>query len=232
MKEGVKASESPLYKTKEVYEKPMLFFLPNSNMQQAKIYFYVDGVPYEIASDVDRMAFNQYFSGGFSGLVMNEIREKRSMAYTAYGYMSRPPLTGKKTCFLGYIGTQHDKVADAVDVFMDLLTNMPDHPERLENIQTYLRQSMLTDKPSFRAKSQVFDAWQRLGYTADPALVNKESLDALTYERIQQYYNNNIKGKPMCIVIMGDPKLIDMKSISSKYGKTTKLSKGKLFSAE
>lgn len=232
MKEGVKASESPLYKTKEVYEKPMLFFLPNSNMQQAKIYFYVDGVPYEIASDVDRMAFNQYFSGGFSGLVMNEIREKRSMAYTAYGYMSRPPLTGKKTCFLGYIGTQHDKVADAVDVFMDLLTNMPDHPERLENIQTYLRQSMLTDKPSFRAKSQVFDAWQRLGYTADPALVNKESLDALTYERIQQYYNNNIKGKPVCIVIMGDPKLIDMKSISSKYGKTTKLSKGKLFSAE
>lgn len=232
MKEGVKASDSPLYKTKEVYENPMLFFLPNSNMQQAKIYFYVDGTPYEIAGDVDRMAFNQYFSGGFSGLVMNEIREKRSMAYTAYGAMFTPPVTGKKTYFLGYIGTQHDKVADAVSVFMDLLTNMPDHPERLENIQTYLRQSMLTNKPTFRTKSQVFDAWQRLGYTDDPARVNKESLDTLTYERIQQYYNNYIKGKPVCIVIMGDPKLIDMKSISAKYGKVTKINKGKLFSAE
>ena len=62
-------------------------------MQQAKIYFYINGLPYEIADDVDYEAFNQYFSGGFNGLVMNEIREKRSMAYTAVGYMVSPPVT-------------------------------------------------------------------------------------------------------------------------------------------
>ena len=33
--------------------------------------------------DVLRSAFNQYFGLDFTGIVLNEIREKRSMAYTA-----------------------------------------------------------------------------------------------------------------------------------------------------
>lgn len=232
MKEGMKPTESPLYKEKVVYTQPGIFFLPNSDMQQAKLYIYIDGKPFNISEDIDYQAFNQYFSGGFSGLVMNEIREKRSMAYTAYGAMVKAPIAGKKSYFIGYVGSQSDKVADALDVYMDLLANMPEYPDRLTNIKIYLRQSMLTAKPSFRNKSFVYDAWQRLGYTEDPAKANMAALDALTFDQITDFYNANIKGKPITVVIMGDPKLIDLKAISAKHGKITKLNKSKLFSAE
>ncbi len=232
MKEGMKKSESPIVQDRVDYKESKIYFLANSNAQQAKIYFYINGLPYEIADDVDYEAFNQYFSGGFNGLVMNEIREKRSMAYTAVGYMVSPPVTQKKSYFIGYVGTQPDKVADAIDVYMDLLTNMPMYEERMDNIKVYLRQSMLTSKPSFRNKSQVFDAWQRLGYTDDPAKVNMSKVEELTFEQIKNFYETNIKGQPIVTVIMGDPKLIDLKQIKAKWGKVTNVGRGTLFSKE
>ncbi len=229
LKENLLESTSPVVTDRVKYDAQTIYFLPNSDMQQAKVYFYINGLPYDIADDVDYDAFNQYFSGGFSGLVMNEIREKRSMAYTAYGYMAQPIRTGKDSYLIGYVGTQGDKVAEAVDVYMDLLTNMPLYPDRIDNIKTYLRQSSLTAKPSFRSKSQVFDAWQQLGYTDDPAKVNMPKIDNLKFEQIEAFYNKFIKDKPIVVVITGDKKTINLKAIQSKWGKVTTLNSNRLF---
>ncbi len=211
------------------YEKTQVYFLANKKQQQADLYLYIGGHPYAISEDVPTDAFNQYFSGGFSGLVLDEIRTKRSMAYSAGGGVNTPARQGKSTYFLGAVGTQHDKVADAVDVFMDLINNMPEHPERLENIKTLLRQGYLTSKPSFRSKSSTYASWKELGYTEDPAKVNLAKIDNLTWEEIVAYYNANIKNQPVAIVIVGDPKLINLKQIESKYGKVKKVSKSKIF---
>ena len=229
LKEGMRASESPIVKERKTYDKQTIFFLPNSNVQQARIYFYIDGDEYEIAQSVDYDAFNQYFSGGFSGLVMNEIREKRSMAYTAYGSESKSSVPGKKGYFLGYVGSQSDKVADAIDVYMDLLKNMPEYPERIENIKTYLRQTTLTSKPSMRGKASVYENWQRLGYTDDPAKSKLPKIDNLTFEQITAFYKAHIQGRPITIVIMGDPKQINLKQIQANHGKIQKLNKNRLF---
>ncbi len=211
------------------YDKTQVYFLANKKQQQASLYLYIGGHPYAISEDVPTDAFNQYFSGGFSGLVMDEIRTKRSMAYSAGGGVRTPALVDKSTYFLGYVGTQHDKVADAVDVFMDLINNMPEHPERLENIKTLLRQGYLTSKPSFRSKSRVYEAWQQVGYTEDPAKVNLSKIDALTWDDVVANYEANLKNQPVSIIIVGDPKLINLKQIESKYGKVKKVSKSKIF---
>ncbi|MFC0877367.1 M16 family metallopeptidase [Saccharicrinis sp. FJH2] len=230
LKEGVKVSESPVVEDRVKYDEQTIYLLPNSDVQQAKIYFYIDGFDYSIADEVEIEAFNQYFSGGFNGLVMNEIRENNSMAYTAVGYVSTPPVENKNTYFIGYVGTQPDKVADAVDLYMSLLEDMPLHPERIDNIKTYLKQSALTTKPTFRLKSQRFADWEKLGYKDDPAKVNMEKINGLTFEQIQNFYEQKIKGKPVTIVIMGDRKLIDTKKIEQNHGKIKRLSSKKLFS--
>lgn len=230
LKEGVKPSKSPFVEERAKYDKQMVYFLPEKDVQQAKIYFYVEGSDYKIVDDIEIDAFNQYFSGGFNGLVMQEIRENNSMAYTAVGNLSTPPIQDKKTFFLGYVGTQPDKVADAIDLYMKLIQDMPLYPERIDNIKTYLKQSALTTKPTFRSKSQVFDNWTTLGYKEDPAKANMDKIDALSFDRIVNFYQQNIKGKPIIIVIMGDQKLIDTKQIESSYGKISKVNANSLFS--
>lgn len=232
LKEGVVKSESPLIKPRVSYEKPTVFFLPNKDSKQAKLYFYFEGEPYDIADEVTYRAFTEYFSGGFNGLVMQEVRENRSMAYTAGGRFVTPPLNGKNTHFIGYIGTQPDKAADAVDVFMNLIKDMPAYPERMDDLKVYLKQSYLSEKPSFRMRSQLFDAWKQLGYTEDPAKANAAKIDAISFDDVLKFYEKYVKGKPVTVIIMGDPSMINQKQLEATYGKLTKMNANKLFSSD
>ncbi len=228
--QNVRPTLSPVERPVVPITENKIYFLPDASMQQAKVYFLIDGEPYNVKDAVNYMAFNEYFGGGFSGLVMNEIREKRSMAYSAYGHFSRPPKQGQMTKFVGYVGTQSDKVADAIDVYMSLLDSMPQYPETIENIRTILRQSVLSNKPTFRSKSQRLTANMLMGYKVDPAMLQVRDIQRLTFENILSFYQSHVQGKPITILIMGDPKLIDQKQIQAKHGKITKLSKSRLFS--
>ena len=228
LQEGVMPSTSPEITDKKTYDQTQVYFLANSNVQQATIYFYFNGKPYDKEQSVLFQAFNHYFSGGFTGIVLDEIREKRSMAYTA-GATMNTILPGHKSSFMGYIGTQSDKVVDAIDVFMSLLDSMPEYPERIESIKTTLRQQAQTSKPGFRSKSNTYDIWRLYGYDMDPAQYNQEAINNLTFEQIKQFYEENIKGQPVSIIVMGDPKLIDQKALQAKYGKIVKVNKSKLF---
>ena len=179
----------------------------------------------------DKSQYLQYFSGGFNGLVMNEIREKRSMAYSAGAYIGTPALPGNPTYLFGNIGTQNDKANDALDVFMGLVTDMPKNADRIDNIKSYMRQEALTTHPSFRSKAETLNSLQRIGYSEDPAKENLPKIDALTFDDIVKFYEDNIKGKPYCIGIMGNPKDIDVKKLE-KYGKVVRLNDRKLFNTK
>lgn len=229
MSEHAHTSASPIERPRKQAEN-MTYMLDNSEMQQAKIYFYIDGTPYQNTEAVQYMAFNEYFGGGFSGVVMNEIREKRSMAYTAVGYFRRPKVQGRSTYFIGYVGTQPDKVADAVDVYRSLLDSMPANPNKVTDIKNILRQSLLSNKPTFRTKSQRLTDWYRMGYTIDPATLQIRNVQRLQYADIDNFYRKNIQGKPATLLIIGDPKLIDIKTLKAKYGKINKLTKSRIFS--
>ena len=69
------------------------------------------------------------------------------------------------------------------------------------------------------------------GYTEDPAKEQLPQIDALTFDDIVKFYKEHIKGKPYCIAIMGNPKMIDIKKLE-KYGKVIRLSESKLFNNE
>lgn len=68
-----------------------------------------------------------------------------------------------------------------------------------------------------------------MGYTEDPARKEVEQIKNMTWEDIENFYKENIQGKPMTIIIMGDPKKIDQKRLAAKFGKIQKVSKTKLF---
>ena len=153
------------------------------------------------------------------------------MAYTAYAFVGTQGIAGKASYLRGYIGTQNDKANDALDVLMGLVNDMPKNPERIDNIKSYLRQAMLTSHPSFRNKAmELVDLGYR-GYTDAPAKENLPKVDALTFDDIVKFYEENIKDKPYCISIMGNPKNIDLKRLE-KFGKVVKLNERKLFNTK
>ena len=224
-------SNSPQAKDMMPVTENTVYFLPNNDAEQAQIHLYIPMQKADKKDDVLRSAFNQYFGLDFTGIVLNEIREKRSMAYTAYAFVGTQGIAGKASYLRGYIGTQNDKANDALDVLMGLVNDMPKNPERIDNIKSYLRQAMLTSHPSFRNKAmELVDLGYR-GYTDDPAKENLPKVDALTFDDIVKFYEENIKDKPYCISIMGNPKNIDLKRLE-KFGKVVKLNERKLFNTK
>ncbi len=229
LKVGEKESSSPEVKERVTYSENTVYFLSDKDAQQSNIYFFVEGDPYDKSSDVYRNAFNQYITGGFTSILMQEIREYRSMAYSTYGYQEIPPIAGKKDYFIGYIGTQGDKVTDALDVYTGILKELPLYPGRIDNIKNYLKEVALSTKPDFRTLSQFIETYRLRGYTEDPLKENLEKIENLTFDDIVKYYEQHVKGRPIAIAIIGNPNNVDTKALE-KYGKVIRLSSSKLFS--
>ena len=126
------------------------------------------------------------------------------------------------------IGTLTETL-DAIEIYMNLLKDMPSTPERFDVVKTNIKESILSAKPGFRSASAVYEAWKRMGYTQDPAIDKMKKIETLKFEDIIDFYNENIKGKPVVIAIVGNPKDFDTKALE-KYGKVVKVSESKLFS--
>lgn len=208
-----------------------VYFLPNSNAEQAQIYLFAPTTNYDKKDDVLHEAFYQYFSGSFNGLVISELREKHSMVYTAGGIIASPILPGYPTFFRGFIGTQNDKAIEALTLYMGLVRNMPEIPERMDNIKSYLRQIILTSKPNVRNKSAFIEEYRRKGYSQDPAIEMLPIIDALTFDDIVKFYKENLKDKPIVIGIMGDPKIINADELK-KFGKVVRVNEKRLFNSK
>lgn len=221
--------DTPVVPDLKQYSENTVFFVNKKKATQSKVYFLVNGFPYSPELQADINAFNMYFGGDFSGLVLQEIREYRSLAYTAGARFVPPVLKGKETCFSGYVGTQADKTLEAMVVFDTLMHHMPIKSERTKMIREYLMQSSVSDRPGFRNLSEHMIRWQNLGFTMDPAKYLRDAYENLEFEKINEFYQKHLESKPVVICIVGDKRRIDMEQLG-RFGKVVFVKESSLFS--
>ena len=226
--EKINPTKSPVHIEDNEIKENTVYFVNDPKAIQSQIYFIVNGDVYDIEKEAYYDAFNEYFGGGFSGLVVQEIREYRSMAYSTGAILRTPPLAQKKNAFVGFIGTQADKTNEALDVFMGLLRDMPVKTERLEVLKSSLVQEVYASRPDFRELSETIINWQRKGFNDDPNKFKIEKFKSLTFEDIIKLYETELKTKPVAICIVGDKNRLDMVHIG-KYGKIVNVDKKNLY---
>ncbi|MEO0895683.1 MAG: insulinase family protein [Bacteroidota bacterium] len=187
---------------------------------QSQIYYYIPGETFSQKDYPYMRAFNEYFGGGFSGLVLQEIREYRSLAYSTGARYNQPLLEGTKGWMYTFIGCQGDKTTEAIEVMNDLVSNMPLKPERMENLQKSLKMKVVTNFPSFKNIPDEIETLQRRGWKQDPNIEAYKAYQNLQMEDIEGFYKEYVKGKPYIITIYGDMKRFDMEKIR-QMGKVT-----------
>jgi len=217
-------SESPIdRKMKPVY-KNIVYLVNDSTAIQSQIYFNIIGNSINEDLRSKSRAYNQYFDGGMSSIVFQEIREFRSLAYSAGAYFSRPWHNGNKGSFTGYIGCQTDKTIDAISVFEDITMNIPQHPERIEQVKSALIKSINSKRPNFRFYPRIAKQWKKVGYSDDPRKKQVDYFRTMGFDDIIDFQKNNIAGKNMTISIFTDTSRIDLEELS-KYGEIIFLNK-------
>ncbi len=210
------------------YTENTIYLMNNKDARQGEVYLFVMGDEYNKSQQPYADAFNQYFGGGFNGLVLQELRELRSFAYTASGYYSTPSLDKALGSIRGYIGTQGDKTNDAIEEFVRLINDMPQHPERLENIKVYLDLATISSTPTVRNKTSVVETWMERGYTEDPRIALVKAYKELKFTDIMEFYNQRVKGRPIAIGVVVNTKNIDKERLK-KLGKVIELKPSDVF---
>ncbi len=225
---GNKKTECPVVKKINQYTESTVFFTHKKKASQSKIYYLANGFKFNPKVHADMDAFNMYFGGSFSGLVLQEIREYRSLAYSAGANFRTPALLHNEAYFLGYVGTQADKTVEAMQVFDSLINHMPLKKERIKTIKPYLLQSSVSSRPHFRNLSIYIRNAKQQGYDNDPAKVKRERYENISFNNIENFYKTNLKNKPLAISIVGNKKRINLDEIE-KYGKIVNIKEKHLF---
>ena len=206
-----------------------VYFVPRRDAVQTQVWFAVEGAPVAVIDRPAADAFSEYFGGSMAGLVFQEIREFRALAYSAHARFDRDEDPGQRGHLIGHVATQADKTFDAIDVMVGLLTDMPARQERLELVRGTLMRSQETESPSFRELQDKLRKWHHRGYKDDPRRALLPAYDHLEFEHIVAFYKKYVAGKPLAIMVVGDPRKARPDRLK-KYGKLVRLREGQLYS--
>ena len=172
--------------------------------------------------------FNEYFGGGMNGIVFQEMREARGLAYNASAYYSRPSKLGEKESFYTHIITQNDKMMDAINHFKEITDEMP----ASENAFNIAKEGLTKQLASLRTtKMGIISKWhsmKKLGLDFDLNKKIYEDLSKVTLQDMVNFEKTTMANKPLRYIILGDEKELDMESLG-KIGPIKRLSTEEVF---
>lgn len=204
------------------YQEAEIFVLHNSKFIQSNIYFYIPSKTVDAESKVRAKMFNEYYNGGMNGVIFQNIRELRSLGYSAYGYFSYDMLNRRNAYTMGFLGTQSDKTIDGINAMSELLKNFYLKQEKFETAKLSLVKQYEADYISFRDIPQQVYLWSLEGYESDPRSSLTTRTLGLKSNNIADFFNNYIGNRPMIITIAGNMNRIKKKQLA-KFGKITEL---------
>ena len=203
------------------FTEPQVFFAPNKKFRQSNIWFFVPGEKLSLEDEALSTVFSKYFGTDMYSIVFQEIREFRSLGYTAYANYSSDYLQRKPGQLYGFLGTQGDKTIDGVTAFSDLIKNMPERIEKFNASKEALLKANASNYITFRNKPERVHYWMKKGYNHDPRTEINECIRKSEFKDVMSFYNRNIKGRPV-IIMMSGPKNVNKKELA-KFGEITKL---------
>ena len=172
--------------------------------------------------------FNEYYGGGMNSVVFQELRETRGLAYNAGAYYYIPVRKEEKDYFMKHIISQNDKMMDCISVFDDITNNFPQNEASFNLAKQSLKKSLQSRRTT---KAGVINAYFNAKLRGIDYDVNKlyyDQLPSLTLQDLTNFEKQNIVGKPYRMVILGDEKNLDMKSLE-KIAPIKRLSQEEIF---
>lgn len=204
------------------YQEPEIFVLHNSKFIQSNIYFYIPSKTVDAENKVRAKLFNEYYNGGMNGVIFQNIRELRSLGYSAFGYFSYDILNRRNAYAMGFLGTQSDKTIDGITAMSELLKTFQLKQEKFETAKLSLVKQYEAEYIGFRDIPQQVYLWSLEGYESDPRSTLTTRILGLKSNNIADFFNNYIGNRPLVITIAGNMNRIKKKQLA-KFGKITYL---------
>ena len=157
--------------------------------------------------------FNEYFGGGMNGIVFQELREARGLAYSAAAYYRQPYEKGHPEYAMTYIITQNDKMMDCVREFNNIVGTIPQSEAAFALAKESLMKKLASRRTVRAGVLNSYISAQRLGLDYDINSVVYKALPNLKLNDIVKFEQQSMANKPYRYLILGDEKELDIKAL-------------------
>ena len=194
-----------------------LVYVVDYDMKQAEVLLLSKGDILQL-EDIPIIKFhNQYFGGGMSSIVFQELRESKALAYSTYSAYSIPQDPDRSHYSISYIGTQSDKLVDAINGISELLNVMPESFENMDNAKESLEQKIRTERLT---KSKILSEYEkalRMGVNYDIRKDIYDKVQDFNMKDLVDFHNSHIKKDSRVIMVLGSKDNLDLESLE-QYG--------------
>ncbi|MFC3159698.1 Predicted Zn-dependent peptidase [Chryseobacterium arachidis] len=215
----------------KVYAEPATegkVYFTNYDMVQMEMSKIAKGSNVNLGNFGKANVFNEYFGRGLSSIVFQEIRESKSLAYSAYVSYGTANELNHPNYVTNYIGTQSNKLPLAVTAMNDLMAQLPQIPAQFENSKGSALKQIASNR--INRTSIFFNqlALKKLGVDYDIRKDIYSEIQGLTLPQLTSFYDTEIKPLKYNTAIIGKKENLNMESIN-KMGQFTEVSLEEIF---
>ena len=198
------------------------------NMVQAEILFLTKGDLYDKGLVPTVSLYNEYFGGGMGSIVFQDLRESKALAYSASSRYASADKMGRSNYIVSYIGTQSDKLPEAMTGMESLLTDMPMAEANLQVAKQSIRNSIATDRITHEGILLSYERARRLGLNYDVRRDVYEQTAKMSFDDLKKFQATKVKGQNQVVLVIGSKDRLNFKELA-KYGTVQQLTLKELF---
>ncbi len=208
-------------------DKPMVYFC-DYDMVQSEVIVLSKSTPYDTSLIAPAQLFNEYFGGNMSSIVFQEIREARALAYSVYSYYALTEDSTKNNFVVSYVGTQTDKLPEALGGMNGLLDSIPYSDEVLSNAKQSLRKQIASKRVT--KASVLFEDLDReiKGQKRDYYEITYNYLVNADFSDVKSFHQQYVAQPVRVYLVIGDKESVNFDELS-KLGEVKELSLEELF---
>ena len=193
------------------------------DMKQAEILMVAKGQKFNAEKMPLIKLHNEYFGGSMGSIVFQTLRESKALAYSVYSAYSTPRENDKSHYVTAYIGTQADKLAEAMVGMNELLTTIPEVEANLENAKEAVIQKIRTERITKDRVLFNYESAKRLGYDYDSRKDIFDNIDNFEMTDLTNFHNDHMSGNDYTILVLGNKDELNIEALK-EYGEVKFLS--------
>lgn len=154
--------------------------------------------------------FNEYFGGGLSSIVFQEIRESRALAYSVFAAFNIPAKRERSHFTYGFVGTQADKLKMAIHALLDLMNDMPKAEKQFDLAKESIMKKIESERIT---KTNIYSTYIRnldRGVNYDTRKDVYEAMKMMSLDELDKFFMEHIAGKNYTFLVLGDRDAVDM----------------------
>ena len=215
-----------VYQPQATTENEVLFV--NYDAKNTYVTEYFRGEHFNTATVPGMNLFNEYFGGSMNAIVFQEMREKRSLAYSASSYYTYG--TDKDGYFYNNANviTQNDKLMDALDAYEELFDDMPQAEANFQLAKDALLAGSRTARTTKMGIIAAYLNCEQMGWKEPLRKQNYQAYQKLAMKDLVSFQQKHIKGQKKTYLILGSKADIDMSALA-KFGKVRELTLDQIF---